>query len=83
MKHRFVEEALDEFIADGGYYNQQVPLRQTKALQLHYRTLPPSAFTPHWAGFAIASQTFQPRGSTLSEPCYRYIQRSGQRSPSR
>ncbi len=25
MKHRFVEEALDEFIAAGRYYNQQVP----------------------------------------------------------
>ena len=25
MKHRFVEDALDEFIAAGRYYNQQVP----------------------------------------------------------
>jgi len=25
MKHRFVEEALDEFIAAGRYYNQQIP----------------------------------------------------------
>jgi plasmid stabilization system protein ParE len=25
MKHRFVEEALDEFIAAARYYNQQVP----------------------------------------------------------
>jgi hypothetical protein len=25
MKHRFVEEALVEFIAAGRYYNQQVP----------------------------------------------------------
>jgi plasmid stabilization system protein ParE len=25
MKHRFAEEALEEFIAAGRYYNQQVP----------------------------------------------------------
>jgi hypothetical protein len=25
MKHRFVEEALVEFIAAGRYYNQQIP----------------------------------------------------------
>jgi hypothetical protein len=74
----FTGELLD-YVRRDTPFDLLVPLRQTKALQLHYRTLPPSAFTPHWAGFAIACQTFQPRGSTLSEPCYRYIQRSGQR----
>ena len=57
-----------------------VPLRHTKALQAHYRGLPPSAFRSQWAGFAIASETFHPRRSPSAQPYYRYIQRSGERS---
>ena len=56
------------------------PLPQTTALLQHYRTLPAERFTPHWAGFAIATQTFHPRRSTSGEPCYRYIQRTGERA---
>ncbi len=55
------------------------PLAQTAALQKTYRTLPAELFTPHWAGFAIATQTFQPRRSAATEPCHRYIQRTGER----
>jgi hypothetical protein len=55
------------------------PLRQTPALQKHYRAVPPEQFTPHWAGFALATETFHPRRTTASEPCYRYIQRTGER----
>lgn len=56
-----------------------VPLRQTAALQRHYRTLPEEAFVRHWAGLAIATETFPPRRSALTEPCHRYIQRAGER----
>lgn len=56
------------------------PLHQTAANQAAYRALPAERFTPHWAGFAIATETFQPRRSAAAEPCYRYIQRTGERS---
>jgi len=55
------------------------PLPQTAALQSAYRALPPEDFRPHWAGFAIATQTFHHRHSTAAEPCYRFIQRTGER----
>jgi hypothetical protein len=74
----FTVELLD-YVRAHTPFDLLVPLRQTKALQAHYRALPQSAFNQHWAGFAIASETFQPRRSALSEPCYRYIQRSGER----
>jgi hypothetical protein len=56
-----------------------VPLRQTGALQRHYRAFPEEAFVRHWAGLAIATETYQPRRSAVAEPCYRYIQRTGER----
>ena len=56
-----------------------VPLRHSKTLDQHYRTLADSQFTPHWPGFATATETFHPDGSTLPKPCYRYIQRTGER----
>jgi hypothetical protein len=56
-----------------------VPLRHSQQLDRHYRALAPEHFTPHWAGFATATETFHPDGSTLAEPCYRYIQRTGER----
>jgi hypothetical protein len=56
-----------------------VPLRHSKNLQQHYRSLPPQAFATHWAGFAIATETFRPEGTTCPTPCYRYIQRTGER----
>jgi hypothetical protein len=55
------------------------PLRQTQALQNHYRSVSAEHFTRHWAGFAIASETFLPRRTTSPQPCYRYIQRCGER----
>jgi hypothetical protein len=55
------------------------PLHQIAARQKNYRTLPAEFFTPHWAGFAIATQTFHPRRSASEEPCCRYIQRTGER----
>ncbi len=74
----FVVELMD-FVRAQTPFDLLVPLRHTKALQAHYRALPESAFTRHWAGFAIASETFYPRRSQCSEPCYRFIQRSGER----
>jgi hypothetical protein len=55
-----------------------VPLRHSKKLDQHYRQLPAQNFTRQWAGFATATETFRPEGSTLLEPCYRYIQRTGE-----
>jgi hypothetical protein len=56
-----------------------VPLRYSKKLDEHYRALAPAQFTRHWAGLATATDTFQPDGSTLAQPCHRYIQRTGER----
>jgi hypothetical protein len=56
-----------------------IPLRQTKALQEHCRAVPTENFVRHWAGFAIATETFRPRRSTSLEPYHRYIQRTGER----
>ncbi len=55
-----------------------VPLRSTKALRQHYGKIAPELFTRHWAGFATTVETFQPVGSTLAEPCYRFVQRTGE-----
>ena len=74
----FTVENLD-YIRQHTPFDLLVPLRQTTALQKHYRALPQEAFTQHWAGFSIAVEPFQPRRSTLGQPCYRYIQRCGQR----
>ena len=56
-----------------------VPLRQTGALQRHYRALPEAAFVRHWAGLANATEPFPPRRSAVTEPCYRSIKRTGER----
>ncbi len=56
-----------------------VPLRYCKKLQAHYRQVPAEQFTRQWAGFATVTETFRPAGWTLPEPCYRYIQRTGER----
>ena len=74
----FAVELLD-YVREHTPFDLLSPLRQTKTLQAHYQALPQRAFTPHWAGFAIAVETFLPRRSTLPEPCYRYIQRTGER----
>jgi len=74
----FTVELLDE-VRQNTPFDLLVPLRQTAQLQRHYRSLPESAFTRHWAGFAIASEPFTPRRTTRSEPCWRYIQRTGER----
>jgi len=59
-------------------YDLLVPLRQSKNLQQHCQKMPPENFTRQWAGFATAIETFRPAGTTLSEPCHRYIQRTGE-----
>jgi hypothetical protein len=73
----FTVELLD-YVRQHTPFDLLVPMRQTAALQRYYRTLPPQAFVRHWAGFAIATATFLPRRTTLPEPCYRYIQRTGE-----
>jgi hypothetical protein len=74
----FTVEILD-YVRQHTPFDLLVPLRQTATLQKHYRALPHQVFTPHWAGFSIAREPFQPRRSTVAEPFYRYIQRSGER----
>ena len=73
----FATELLDRVRQDTPF-DLLVPLRSTKDLQEHYRQMAPRLFTRHWAGFATAMETFQPVGSTLSQPCYRYVQRTGE-----
>ena len=74
----FTVELLD-YVRQHTSFDLLVPLRHTVALQNHYRALPQEAFVRHWAGFAIATETFQPRRTALAAPCYRYIQRTGER----
>ena len=77
----FTVELLDH-VRQNTPFDLLVPLRQTAALERHYRALPESAFTRHWAGFATASEPFLPRRTTVSEPYCRYIQRTGERPES-
>jgi hypothetical protein len=74
----FVVELFDH-VRERTAFDLLTPLRQTAALQKHYRSVPPDRFIPHWAGFAIATEPFHPRRTTSAEPCWRYIQRSGER----
>lgn len=74
----FTVDLLD-YVREHTPFDLLVPLRQTVALQRHYRALPETAFVRHWAGWAIATETFLPRRSALAQPCYRYIQRTGER----
>ena len=73
----FIVELFDHVRAQTPF-DLLTPLRQTAALQKHYRSLPAEPFTPQWAGFAIAGETFHPRRTTSTAPCYRYIQRTGE-----
>ena len=73
----FTVELLDH-VRQHTPFDLLVPLRQTNSLLGHYRALPESAFTRHWAGFATASEAFTPRRSVLREPCRRYVQRLGE-----
>lgn len=75
----FSTELLDRVRQDTPF-DLLIPLRHSKHLQEHYRNIAPKNFTRHWAGFATATETFLPDGSSLSEPCYRYVQRTGERS---
>ena len=77
----FTVELLD-YVRQHTPFDLLVPLRQTTEQQRSYRALPESAFTRHWAGFATASEKFRPRRSVLRQPCYRYIQRTGERPES-
>lgn len=74
----FAVERLDQ-VRQNTPFDLLVPLRHTAALEPYYRALPERAFTRHGAGFALATETFLPRRTTLSQPCYRYIQRTGER----
>lgn len=74
----FTVELLDH-VREHTHFDLLVPLRHTKALQTHYRALSPERFTRHWAGFAIATETFYARRSLSSKPYHRYIQRTGER----
>lgn len=77
VEHFTVE--LCDYVHQHTPFDLLTPLRQTKALQKHYQALPAEAFVRHWAGLAIATELFQPRRTTLDQPCCRYIQRTGER----
>jgi hypothetical protein len=55
-----------------------VPVRHSKHLDQHYRSIPAERFTHQWAGFATTTETFLPVGTTSTQPCYRYVQRAGE-----
>ena len=63
-----------------GHFDLLVPMRSSSAPRERYRHIPAGQFTPHWAGFATTVESFYPPGTTLTEPCHRYIQRSGERT---
>ncbi len=73
----FSTQMLDD-VRQNSPFDLLVPLRHSKHLQEHYRRIAPENFTRQWAGFATAVETFHPVGTTLSKPCYRYIQRTGE-----
>lgn len=77
VEHFLVE--LFDHVRQKTPFDLLAPLRQTVALQKHYRALPEQTFTRHWAGFATASEPLRPRRTALPEPCCRYIQRTGER----
>ena len=62
-----------------GGFDLLVPLYQTRALIDHCRALPAEAFVHHWPGFAIATEPVSFRRTDSDEPCYQYIQRTGER----
>lgn len=74
----FSTEVLD-FVRRDTPFDLLVPLRHSKNLDQHYREIPAENFTRQWAGFATATETFHPDGSALPQPCYRYVQRAGER----
>jgi hypothetical protein len=74
----FSTELLD-LVRRDTRFDLLVPLRHSKKLDRHYREMASGRFTRHWPGFATATETFRPEGSTLRPPCYRYIQRTGER----
>jgi hypothetical protein len=78
VEHYTVE--LVDYVRDQTMFDLLVPLRQTKPLQKHYHALSEEKFDRKWAGYAIATETFQPRRTTCKQPCYRYIQRSGEKT---
>jgi len=69
-----------DLIRRDGNFDLLVPMRYSRSQTACYRNIPAQQFTAHWAGFAIAVESFIPPGSTLSQPCYRYIQRTGERA---
>jgi hypothetical protein len=52
-----------------------VPMKNSRHHQARWRALPPEAFTPHWAGYALAIQPY-PFGS---REVFEVVQRSGER----
>jgi hypothetical protein len=74
----YMAELFDDMRRDT-FFDLLAPMRNTAALQKHYRALPATAFLPHWPGFAIATEPFRFRRSVLKEPLHAFIQRTGER----
>jgi len=72
-------ELLD-LVRRDGHFDLLVPMRYRQAQRDQYHQIPIEQFTTHWAGFATAVEPFHPPGTTLTQPCYRFIQRAGERS---
>ena len=71
-------EMLD-LVRRDGHFDLLVPVRYGQSQRARYREIPAGQFTPHWAGFATAVESFHPPGTASAEPCWRYIQRTGER----
>jgi hypothetical protein len=53
-----------------------VPMKSSPHHQARWRQLPPEAFTPHWAGYALAIQPYR----FGSREAFEVVQRSGERA---
>lgn len=73
----YVAQLIDH-IALHSPFDLLVPMRHNRSLQQHCQSLPESAFTPHWVGYATAKELYRPQDSRSLQPYYHLIQRSGQ-----
>jgi hypothetical protein len=70
-------ELIDEVRAETGFdLLMPMPAPSGKGRRENFKTY---AFHPRWAGYATAKAPYNLRNSRSSEPCYRFVQRSGER----
>lgn len=76
-KEHFAVAVVDHVHAETPF-DLLVPMADTKSLRRQLELIPPEQFTRHWAGYATAQRTYQPRRSQHG-PYYQFIQREGER----